>query len=75
MYDKTTPEELRHTELLKAIDSVKAPLSVMALIGLLDDLYSKEERRMLYSEYESLRKASHAGYEALWPQARRWNPV
>lgn len=39
MNDKTTPEERRHTELLKAIDSVKAPLSVMALIGLLDELY------------------------------------
>ena len=65
MNDKTTPEERRHTELLKAIDSVKAPLSVMALIGLLDELYSKEERKVLYSEDEALCKASHAGYEAL----------
>lgn len=65
MSDKKTPEELRHAELLKSIESIKAPLSMMALLGLLDELYSKEERRALYSEYEELRKASHAGYEAL----------
>ncbi|KPX62414.1 MULTISPECIES: hypothetical protein [Pseudomonas syringae group] len=65
MNDKKTLEELRHAELLESIESIKAPLSVMALLGLLDELYSKEERRALYSEYETLRKASHAGYESL----------
>ena len=65
MNDRKTPDELRHAELLRSIESVKAPLSVMALIGLLDELYSKEERRALYSEYDALRKDSYAGYEAL----------
>lgn len=60
-----TPEELRHAELLQSIESIKAPLSVMALLGLLDELYSKEERRILHSEYEVLREASHAAYLTL----------
>lgn len=69
-----TPEELRHAELLQSIESIKAPLSVMALLGLLDELYSKEERRVLHSKYVALREASHAGYLALKAAAPEIDP-
>lgn len=65
MNGNKTPEDLRHAELLQSIESIKAPLSLMALLGLLDELYSKEDRRALHSEYETLRKVSREGYDIL----------
>ncbi|QGG78929.1 hypothetical protein [Pseudomonas syringae] len=59
-----TPDELA-AELRKSIESVEKPLTAIALLGLIDEFYSKEDRSALYREYEVLSKASKNAYEKL----------
>ena len=65
MSQSKTPEQIRHTELLAAIERVKAPLSAMAMLGLVDEFYSKDERQKLYAEYDALREEDRKAYETL----------
>lgn len=59
-----TPDE-RAVELHKAIEAVQKPLTAIALLGLLEEFYSKEQRQALYAEYEALNSANKKAYEKL----------
>ena len=63
MKEKTADE--RAAELHKAIEAVEMPLTDIALLGLLDEFYSKEQRRALYADYEALSRASKKAHEKL----------
>jgi hypothetical protein len=65
MCSQKLPEEIPHSQLLAVIDKIKTPLSAMALLGLVNEFYSSNERQMLYAKYEALRNADHDAYETL----------
>lgn len=60
---KVTIEETRHSEILKTIGALKTPLLTVALLGLVDEFYTKEERQKLYAEYLALCSADDEAYQ------------
>lgn len=62
---KVTIEETRHSEILKTIGALKTPLLTVALLGLVDEFYTKEERQKLYAEYLALSSADNDAYQKL----------
>lgn len=69
MSTNKTPEEIRHAELLAAIKSsvsaINTPLSTLALLALVDEFYSKEDRQKLYAEYADLVAKDSAAHKLL----------
>ncbi|KQR78475.1 hypothetical protein ASG35_08530 [Burkholderia sp. Leaf177] len=51
--------------ILEAIERLCVPLSAIALLKMIDEFYTKEERVALYAEYEALRDADAEAYEHL----------
>ncbi len=49
----------------EAAKKISSPLSILALLALADEFYTKEERGQLVAKYQELRAADHAAYAAL----------
>ncbi|RMP02114.1 MULTISPECIES: hypothetical protein [Pseudomonas syringae group] len=63
MTEKTKDE--RAGELRKTIESIEIPLTAIALLGLLDEFYSKDERKALYNDHGVLCRLSKKAHEKL----------
>lgn len=49
----------------EAAKKISGPLSILALLGLANEFYTKEERGQLVATYRELKAADHAAYAAL----------
>jgi beta-phosphoglucomutase-like phosphatase (HAD superfamily) len=58
-------EDKQHKALMMALEKMQVPLEALALLKLVDEFYTKEERAKVYAEYGKLRDADDAAYANL----------
>lgn len=63
-----SPKHDAQQQLLKAIEAATVPLTAMALLGLADEFYTKEERQTLYAELHALQLAEAVAFDAELPE-------